>query len=184
MQTIFKKHLQFLVVIALAITLPIQLQAQEEDKAEERQEERSRFWDNVRFGGGLGLSFGNGFFGASVSPAAIYDVNQYVSVGPSLIFSYQEDDFFSSTLYGASLLTLINPIREIQLSAEVEQLRVNQNFMDFGVDVEDNFWNTALFLGGGYQTGGVTVGVRYNVLFNTNDRVYADAWAPFVRVFF
>lgn len=176
MQLYSKKVLKFIVVIIFGCVLSTNLNAQDDEV---------RFWDNVRFGGGLGLSFGNGYFGASVSPAAIYDFNQYFSMGPSLIFSYQEDDFFQSTLYGASVIALVNPIREIQISAEVEQLRVNQDFTDFsGMTIEDNFWNTALFVGGGYRTGAVTIGVRYNVLFSNDDRVYADAWAPFVRVFF
>ena len=33
------------------------------------------FWDNVRFGGGLGLGFGNDFFSGSITPSAIYQVN-------------------------------------------------------------------------------------------------------------
>lgn len=175
MRSFSKNVLKFIFIAVFGCAASMDLSAQDDEV---------RFWDNVRFGGGLGLSFGNGYFGASVSPAAIYDFNEYFSLGPSLIFSYQEDDFFQSTLYGASILALLNPIREIQLSAEVEQLRVNQEFGDLGIDIEDNFWNTALFVGGGYSTGAVTVGVRYNVLFNNDDRVYADAWAPFVRVFF
>ncbi len=170
-----KKTLRFLFILVFIWAVSMDLSAQDDE---------ARFWDNVRFGGGVGLTFGNGFFGASVSPTAIYDFNQYFSLGPSLIFSYQEDDFFQSTLYGASVLALLNPIPEIQLSAEVEQLRVNQEFDDFGVKVEDDFWNTALFVGGGYNSGPVTVGIRYNVLFSDDDRVYADAWMPFVRVFF
>ncbi len=175
MHSTSKKLLRFLFIFIFICTICMDLSAQDDEP---------RFWDNVRFGGGLGLTFGNGFFGASVSPTAIYDFNQYFSLGPSLIFSYQEDDFFQSTLYGASVLALLNPIPEIQLSAEVEQLRVNQEFDDFGVKVEDDFWNTALFVGGGYNSGQVTVGIRYNVLFSDDDRVYADAWMPFVRVFF
>ncbi|MEL6810136.1 MAG: hypothetical protein AAFP76_02245 [Bacteroidota bacterium] len=144
----------------------------------------SAFWQKVRFGGGLGLGFGNGFFSGSISPSAIYDFNEYFSLGPSLIFSYQEDDFFKNTLYGGSVIALANPIREIQISAELEQLRVNQEFETFDGTLDDDFWNTALFVGGGYRTGNFTVGVRYNLLFKNDDRVYADAWAPFVRVFF
>jgi hypothetical protein len=41
-----------------------------------------------------------------------------------------------------------------------------------------------LFLGAGYNTGNVVLGVRYNVLFNENDYVYSDAFMPFIRVYF
>ena len=148
------------------------------------QNDGSTFWNNVRFGGGLGIGFGNGTFSGSISPSAIYDFNEYFSMGPSLIFSYQSSDFFKSTLYGASWITLAQPIPEIQLSAELEQLRVNQEIELLNSTVEDDFWNTALFIGAGYNTGFATLGVRYNVLYKEGESVYAEAWSPFVRVYF
>jgi hypothetical protein len=148
------------------------------------QEATNPFWQKVQFGGGLGISFGNGNFSGTISPSAIYNFNDYFSMGPSLIFSYQSSNFFNSTLYGGSWITLFNPIREIQLSAEVEQLRVNQNIEFIDGTETDNFWNTALFVGAGYRAGPVTIGLRYNALYNDDDRVYATAWNPFVRVFF
>lgn len=154
-------------------------------KTAQAQETQNLFWQKVQIGGGLGVSFGNGNFSATIAPSAIYNFNDYVAMGPSLIFSYQSNDFFKSTLYGGSWITLFNPIPEIQLSAEVEQLRVNQEleFID-GTTQKDNFWNTALFAGAGYRAGAVTVGLRYNLLFSDDDRVYATAWNPFVRVYF
>lgn len=169
------RSLKFLIVSLTIALLPQITQAQETENP---------FWEKVQFGGGLGISFGNGVFSGTISPSAIYNFNDYFAMGPSLIFSYQSSDFFKSTLYGGSWITLFNPIREIQLSAEVEQLRVNQE-IEFIEGIEtDSFWNTALFVGGGYRSGPVTIGLRYNVLFNDNDRVYATAWNPFVRVFF
>jgi hypothetical protein len=105
-------------------------------------------------------------------------------MGPSLIFSYQSGDFFKSTLYGGSWITLFNPIPEIQLSAEIEQLRVNQEIEFIEGTEKDNFWNSALFAGAGYRAGPVTIGLRYNLLYQDNDQVYATAWNPFVRVYF
>ncbi|PVW14275.1 alpha-ketoglutarate decarboxylase [Marixanthomonas spongiae] len=145
---------------------------------------KNDFWDNVRFGGGLGIGFGNGYFSGSISPSAIYDVNPYFSVGPALQFSYQSGENFNTTLYGASLLTLFNPIRELQLSAELEQLRVNQTLELDGGNLEANFWNTALFAGAGYRTQNVTIGVRYNVLYKDGEDIYTSPWSPFVRVYF
>mgnify|MGYP000344943969 CR=1 FL=1 len=153
-------------------------------QASNAQETENEFWRQVQFGGGLGISFGNGNFSGTIAPSAIYNFNEYVAMGPSLIFSYQSSDFFESTLYGGSWITLVNPIPEIQLSAEIEQLRVNQEIEFIDGIVEDDFWNTALFAGAGYRSGPVTIGIRYNVLYNDDDRVYATAWNPFVRVFF
>lgn len=142
------------------------------------------FWENVRFGGGFGLNFGAGNFQLALSPSAIYDVNEYLSFGPALNFSYQSSEFFKSTLYGASAIVLVNPIPVIQLSGELEQLRVNNTFETSDGDIKSNFWNTALFLGGGFRTNNVTIGARYNVLYNNGDGVYADAWQPFIRIYF
>jgi hypothetical protein len=49
-----------------------------------------------------------------------------------------------------------NPIPEIQLSAELEQLRVNVSGKGQN-NFSDNFWNTGLFYSAGYRTGNVTL---------------------------
>jgi hypothetical protein len=77
---------------------------------------------------------------------------------------------------------LVNPIPELQLSVELEQLRVNVNYES--ENISDKFWNTGLFLGAGYRQDNFTIGVRYNVLFNEDKNVYGDALMPFVRVYF
>ncbi|MCT8339601.1 hypothetical protein MG296_06020 [Flavobacteriaceae bacterium TK19130] len=174
------KRLTYSLFLFLTLIVVFACQSQ----TETQEQSTSNFWQNVRFGGGLGLAFGNGFFMGSIAPSAVYDVNPYFSVGPGLLFSYQSDDTFRSTMYGGSIITLFNPIREIQLSAELEQLRVNQEREFLEVTEENNFWNTALFIGGGFRTGTVTVGARYNVLFKQEDDIYASAWGPFVRVYF
>lgn len=156
-------------------------------KAQERLQitQKNEFWSSVRFGGGLGLNFGNNFTNVMVAPSAIYDVNPYFSIGLGLQGSYvKQKNFYDSYIYGASIIGLFNPIPEVQLSAEIEQLRVNNTYTQFTPEIEDNFWNTALFLGAGYNFNGVTVGVRYNVLFKERDNVYHEAFMPFIRIYF
>ena len=134
--------------------------------------------------------------------SAIYNVNQYVGVGVGLLGSYVSNrGLYKATVVGGSLISLFNPVPEVQLSLEVEQLTVNttqnietvplnsngtfdrsQSVKSF--DVTTNFWTTALFIGGGYNVGNVTVGGRYNVLFDKNKSAYSAAFIPFVRVFF
>ncbi len=141
------------------------------------------FWQNVQFGGGLGLSFGTGYTDISVSPSAIYNVNEYFAVGLGAQYTYvKQKDYYSSNLYGGSLITLFNPLPEIQLSAELEQLRVNVKGINNSFS--NNFWNTGLFLGAGYRSGNVTMGARYNVLHDENKSAYSDAFMPFVRFYF
>ncbi|WP_235983011.1 alpha-ketoglutarate decarboxylase [Kordia aestuariivivens] len=144
----------------------------------------SDFWRYVRFGGGLGLSFGNGIFSATIAPSAIYDFNTQFSAGVSLNYTYfKDDDFFKSTIVGGSFIGLYNPLPEIQLSTEFEYLNVSRNFED-PIFVDDNYWQPAVFFGVGYSTNNITVGVRYNVLHDDEKSIYADALVPFFRVYF
>lgn len=148
---------------------------------------RSPFWEKVQFGGGLGISFGSGYTDISVAPSAIYNVNQYLATGIGLQGSYvSSKGYYDSGIYGASYLIYINPIPEIQLSINLNESYVNNHYETYNgySGYTDNFWNTALFLGAGYRTGNVTVGLAYNVLFNENDNVYSDALVPFVRAYF
>jgi hypothetical protein len=148
---------------------------------------RSPFWEKVQFGGGLGLSFGSGYTDISIAPSAIYNVNPYLAVGLGLQGSYvSSKGYYDSGIYGMSFLTYINPIPEIQFSINLNESYVNNHYEAYygQSSYTDNFWNTALFLGAGYRTGNVTVGLAYNVLFDENDNVYGDALMPFVRAYF
>lgn len=143
----------------------------------------NQFWRNVQFGGGLGLGFGSGYTDISIAPSAIYNFNEYAALGIGLQYKYlKQKDYYASHLYGGSVIGLLNPIRQIQLSAELEQLRVNVN-LEGSNSNSQNYWNTALFVGAGYRSGNVTIGARYNVLDDKNS-IYGSAFMPFVRVYF
>lgn len=145
---------------------------------------KSEFWNRVRFGGGIGLGFSNGGFNGSIAPSAIYQFNDQFASGVSLSFNYakyNDNKFFA---YGGSVLTLYNPIPFLQLSGELEQLRINRDIATIAGTLEDNYWAPALFLGIGYTNQYVTIGIRYDVLYDDNKSVYANAWMPFVRVYF
>ena len=151
------------------------------------------FWQKVRFGGSAGLGFGSGYTDVTLAPGAIYQFNNYIAMGAGLQGTYvHQRDYYDAYIYGGSLVTLLNPIPQVQLSAELEQLRVNLNVDErftnrysTNLNYSDrNFWNTALFFGVGYQMEHVIIGLRYNVLYNKKDLVYSDALMPFVRVYF
>ena len=145
--------------------------------------EQKDFWRKVQIGGGIGLSFGSGYTNISLAPSAIYNFNQYIALGLGAQYTYvKQKNYYSSNLYGGSLIGLFNPISQIQLSAELEQLRVNID-LDGSNNNSQDYWNTGLFLGAGYRTGNVTFGARYNVL-NDNNNIYGNAFMPFVRVYF
>lgn len=148
--------------------------------------EEENFWSNVQFGGGLGLGIANGFFSATIAPQAVYNFNEKFGLGVGLNASFNnQKNRFKSTILGGSLIGLYNPVREIQLSAELEQLNVNRKFNnDFVTNLDENFWNTALFLGAGYRTNNIIFGIRYDVLYDDERSIYAEPWIPFVRFWF
>lgn len=163
------------------VLLSVVLFAQDQNAA---PKSKSVFWQKVQFGGGIGLSIGSGYTDVTLAPSAIYNFNKYVALGLGAQYTYvKQKNYYASHLYGGSIIGLFNPIEQIQLSAELEQLRVNVD-LDGSNSNSQDFWNTGLFLGAGYRTGNVTLGVRYNVLYDKNDYVYSDAFMPFVRVYF
>jgi len=177
LKTVMKSFL-----IAIALFSPIILLAQGPSNAPKQQND---FWKHVQFGGGLGLSFGSGYTDITVSPSAIYNINSIVAVGTSLQFGYvSSKNYYTSTMYGASLIGLVSPIPQIQLSAELEEVNVDTKYKYVDGNISDNFWNTALYLGAGYRSGNVVIGARFDVLFNENKGYYSDAFMPFVRAYF
>jgi len=144
---------------------------------------KANFWDSVEYGGGIGLNFGDGFFNGSLTPNAVYRFNPYIASGIGLNFSYSsQKDVYKSTVLGGSIIGLFNPYREIQISTEFEQLHVSRTFDDrFITNLEEDYWYPALFLGAGYSNNNVTIGIRYDVLYDKDKSIYSEAWMPFVR---
>lgn len=147
---------------------------------------QNNFWENVQFGGGIGLNFNDGFFSGSIAPAGIYNFSPYVSAGVGLNAIYSsERDVFNSTVLGGSFVGLFNPYRELQISTEFEQLYVNQNFNEqFVSNADRKYWYPALFLGLGYRAGNAVFGIRYDVIYNEDRSIQPEAWMPFVRFWF
>ena len=143
------------------------------------------FWNHVRFGGGIGLSFGDGFFSGTLAPSAIYQFNEQVALGVGLSGTYNtQKDYYKSSVLGVSILGLVNPIPQIQLSAEFEELNVSRKWDSRTGYANENCWYPALFLGAGYSSGPVTFGIRFDVLYDQNKSIYSESWVPFVRVYF
>ena len=146
---------------------------------------KSDFWNHVRFGGGLGLNFGDGFFSATIAPSGIYEFDKNFALGLGLNATFNnQKSVYISTILGGSLIGLYNPIREIQVSAEFEELNVNRRY-NVNLNIEDNnYWIPALYMGVGFRNGNITFGIRYDVLYDNEKSIYADPWAPFVRFYF
>ncbi len=145
---------------------------------------KSDFWQNVRFGGGLGLGFGTNTFNLAVSPSAIYQANSQFATGLGLNINYSKFGDTKLLAYGASFMNFYNPWPFLQVSGEYEQWRVNLDQDINGITIEDNYWYPALFLGLGYTQRNITFGIRYDMLYDEGRSIYADPWMPFVRVYF
>ena len=148
------------------------------------------FWQNVRFGGNIGLNFGNQFTNIVVAPQAVYQFSPQIGLGAGLNYSYIKQNFndgfsadFKSTIIGGSLIGIANPIEFLQVSADLEYLHVNRNFED-PIFRDDSYWVPALFLGAGYRQDNFVIGARYDVLFNEGRSVFNNGIQPFVRVLF
>jgi hypothetical protein len=149
-------------------------------KAQSTYSNSDEFWSKVRFGGGLGLSFGNDRVFIGVTPSAIYQANDFIAFGVGLNYTYSQTGDFKYNAFGGSLIALANPVAALQISAEFEQLYVNETAPFF----KDSYWLPALYLGVGYGAGPVTIGVRYDVLYDEQRSLYSTPWFPFVRVYF
>lgn len=174
------KTLLFLVFTLLVSSTAIFSQI----KGIENPETKNQFWQQVRFGGSLGLSFGNGNFTGALAPSAIYDFNKTFSAGIGLSGAYSSQNNFKATSLGGSLIGMLRPIREVQLSAEFEQLNITRRYELEGANIKEQDWVPALFLGVGYNMGPVVTGVRYDVLHDKNKSFYSSPFMPFVSIYF
>lgn len=142
------------------------------------------FWDHVRFGGGFGVGFTDNSFNGSISPSAIYRFNDRFAAGTSLGFNYAKFNDDTLIAYGGSILSLYNPIGNIQFSGELEQMRINRTYALDGGNLQDNYWSPALLLGIGFSNRNITLGLRYDLIYDDDKSIYANALMPFVRVYF
>ncbi|SNR15560.1 hypothetical protein [Tenacibaculum jejuense] len=145
------------------------------------QESDTNFWENVQFGGSFGLGFGNNSTTIAIAPSAIYNFNPSFALGLGAGYQYAKRGDFKNNVFSSSLLSFYNPIPEVQISAEFEQLFVNRTLGN----IKDNFSYPALYLGAAYRVGrNISIGFRYDVLFDENQSIYGSAISPVFRVFF
>jgi len=154
------------------------------------QNTEDKFLNHVRFGGTFNLGFGNNYTTIGISPSALYDFNQQFSAGVSLSYLYSKGKYYpvygdsfeaSNNMLGGSIIALYNPFNGIQLSSEFEQMHVNYKDDRFP---DSSDWIPAIYLGLAYNTGHISFGIRYNVLFNSGKSIYSSAFTPIFRIYF
>lgn len=138
----------------------------------------------VFFGGGIQLSVGSNYTALGISPSAIYKISDEWAAGAGLGYLYAKNTYsdYTSHVFNTSLLTIYNPVKGLQLSANYEHYFVNQNY---SVGGDTNYNYPSLFLGAGYQVGRYgSVGIRYDVLYDEDKSIYNSPLVPYVRIYF
>ena len=137
----------------------------------------------LNFGLGFGLNFVGGT-SISVSPNLTYRINDQLSAGGGLLFNYTAiKDVQKTTTIGANLLVNYYPIEKLYTTLEFAEMHVNRNMEIF--NTKDEFWDSALFVGAGYQiTPKISVGGKFNVLYDKDKSVYSSPFVPFVNISF
>jgi len=140
----------------------------------------------IGFYGGFGLSLSTGYTYVSVQPGLIYHLHPKFKLGSGVQYTYLKSNKsyygvnYSYNIYGFNVMSLYNPIKEMEISFEFEDLYVNQKYNN----INNKFWSPALFGGMGYRYGPVVAGFKYNFLYDPKKSIYQDAFIPFVRVYF
>ncbi len=175
----FITQIRIKLLVIFLIIFSINSQAQVE-----AQKQKSEFWQHVQFGGGIGLSFGSNYFSGTLAPSAIYRFDDMFAAGVGVSVTYgKEKYFYENIIVGTSIIGLFNPISQIQISAEFEQLYVNRSYEN-SIFLDDEYWYPGLYIGAGFNTGPVTMGIRFDVLYDSERSIYANAYNPFVRFYF
>lgn len=144
---------------------------------------KKHFLENVSFGGGLGMGFGNGFFNVSLSPTAIYNFNSKIGIGLGYNLAINKrKKVANSVINGGSVIGLFNIIPQLQASTEFAQNHVYASIKNKTSFTETKYWVPSLLLGLGYNTSNIIFGFRYDALYNEKKSIYASPITPFIRI--
>lgn len=105
-------------------------------------------------------------------------------MGAGLLFNYTGiKDLQKTTTIGANILGSYYAIPKLLTTIEFAEMHVNRNMLIN--DTKDEFWDSALFVGAGYQiTPKISVGGKFNVLYDKEKSVYSSPFVPFVNISF
>ncbi|MEC4004106.1 hypothetical protein OX283_005525 [Flavobacterium sp. SUN052] len=139
----------------------------------------------LKFGCGFGLNFVGGT-SISLSPNLTYKISDKISFGSGIQGSYNSiKNIQSTTTFGANAQFIYNPSKSIQTLLEFVQLRVNTKSELNSISTANSYWNSALFLGLGYNINKkISIGAKYNFLYDKEKTVYSSAIIPFVNLVF
>ncbi|NNC48990.1 MAG: hypothetical protein HKO01_00460 [Flaviramulus sp.] len=173
----------FLVIGTLALTTNVYSQNTITVAADSIIKEEKR----LKIGCGFGLNF-VGATNISLSPNLSYKVSDKISFGAGIQGSYSAiKNLQNTTTFGGNLITTYNPIQKISMLLEFVELNVSTKTEETvtAPETKNSYWDTALFVGAGLNiTRKISVGAKYNMLFDENESVYTSAVIPFVNITF
>lgn len=140
----------------------------------------------IKFGCGFGLSFVGGT-NVSLAPNLTYLVSDKISVGAGIQGSYTAiKDVQSTTTVGGNIIGQYTPIKILTTLLEFAELNVSTEITESETETtKDNYWDTALFVGAGINvTEKISVGAKYNLLYDEDQSVYTSPVLPFVNITF
>ncbi|MDO5654805.1 MAG: hypothetical protein Q4G27_01550 [Flavobacteriaceae bacterium] len=134
-----------------------------------------------RIGGGVGLGFGNnGYFGFNISPYAGYAVLPNMEMGVTAGFQYGKNDYYKSNLFSTGPYVNYYIANQFFARGHYEYFSGTQTLLNN--DQKFSFDESALWLGGGYQSTGrvrFQTGILYNVLYKENESIFRSPIRPF-----
>ena len=137
----------------------------------------------LQFGCGFGLNFVGGTT-LGLSPNLTYNVSDKVAFGLGVQWNYLSiKNIQNTTTYGANTFFQYRPSQKIMTLLEFAQLRVStKTEID---DSKNSYWDSALFVGAGFNvTDKISVGAKFNLLYNEDESVYSSPVIPFVNISF
>lgn len=173
-----KLQLKFIAFLLLLSTFSIA-----QDSLQTRKPpSRSDFWDDVYFGGNIGLQFGTSTF-IEISPLAGYKFTEKFSAGIGITYQYYhyKDNFydFETNVYGARVFSRY--LFTDYLFGHVEYEYLSLEAFDFyprrRVDVG------SLLAGGGFmQRLGDNSAIVAMILYNFTESLYTPYQNPIIRI--
>ena len=180
-----KKYLLFIISLTLSYATHAQLNQNQSINTTNHNS-----INNWRFGGGFGLSFGNdSYFGLNISPSIGYMVDNNLEIGGIAGYQYAKNDYYKQNLFNIGPYVNYYIIENFFLRANYMYYTGKQKYTNsepyYNSISEYNIDESALWLGGGYQSSGQVrfqVGVLYNVLYKENESIFSSGFQPFMGV--
>ncbi|HLS12410.1 MAG TPA: hypothetical protein VK050_09635 [Flavobacteriaceae bacterium] len=137
-----------------------------------------------RVGGGLGMSFGDhGAFTLNISPFIGYELVSSLEGGVTTGYQYSKYRDQRQNLFSIGPYLNFYPMQSLFVRTQYEYFTGNSKIKNSSYS--SSFDESALWIGGGYRTGGrvqMYAGIMYNVLYKENKSLFSEAYQPIVGI--